>query len=183
MLNGQPLEVVDTFKYLGSETAPNGDVTCEIESRTGKAAGSFNILKSCLWSRPDVTSKTKARVYDAAVRPILLYGCECWPVTQDDLDSLEVSERRWWRSALGVRLNDRVSNEELGARFHHHKTLRVEIQSLRLRWLGHLLRMPANRLPSLALRSNPPPPQHFSLRSTPLGIKNFEFQIFLNANK
>ncbi len=76
LLDGEPLEDVDKFKYLGSMFVPNGQGTEEIRSRINLARSAFSRIQSCLWSRREISLRTKGRVYQAVVRLVLLYGCE-----------------------------------------------------------------------------------------------------------
>jgi hypothetical protein len=154
-LNGLPLETVEKFRYLGSEIEPDGDIASEISARIGRAQGAFNLLRECLWNRKDIRASTKARVYDACIRSVLLYGCESWPFRGSEARRLAVFEHRCWRNALGISLLDRVPNETVAYRFYHQKTLDSIIKERRLRWLGHVLRMPEFRLPRQALLAGP----------------------------
>ncbi len=52
----------------------------------------FARLKSALWSRREISLRTKVRIYEALIRTILLYGCEKWPVRVEDHRWLEVFE-------------------------------------------------------------------------------------------
>ncbi len=74
--DGEPLEDVERFKYLGSMFVANGQGTEEIRIRINLARSAFSRLQSCLWSRCEIALRTKGRVYQAVVRSILLYGCE-----------------------------------------------------------------------------------------------------------
>ncbi len=74
--DGEPLEDVAKFKYLGSMFVANGQGTDEIRSRINFARSAFSRLQSCLWSRREISLSTKGRVYQVVVRSILLYGCE-----------------------------------------------------------------------------------------------------------
>ncbi len=80
LLDGEPLEDADKFKYLGSMFVANGQGTEEIRGRTNLARSEFSRLQSCLWSRREISLRTKGRVYQAVVRSILLYGCQTWAV-------------------------------------------------------------------------------------------------------
>ncbi len=40
----------------------------------------FNRLHTALWSKREISSKTKSGVYTAVVWTIILYGCETWPL-------------------------------------------------------------------------------------------------------
>ncbi len=61
----------------------------EIRSRINFARSAFPRLQSCLWSRREISLRTKGRVYQAVVRSILIYGCETWPVRVADERMLE----------------------------------------------------------------------------------------------
>ncbi len=76
LLDGEPLEDVDKFKYLGSMFVANSKGTEEIRSKINLARSARSRLQSCLWSRREISLRTKGRVYQAVVRSILLYGCE-----------------------------------------------------------------------------------------------------------
>ncbi len=74
LLDGEPLEDVDKFKYLGSMFVANEQGTEEIRSRINLARSAFSRLQSCLWSWREISLRTKGRVYQAVVRSILPYG-------------------------------------------------------------------------------------------------------------
>ncbi len=63
LLDGEPLEYVDKFKYLGSMFVANGQGTEEIRSRINLARSAFSCLQSSLWSRRAKLLRTKGRVY------------------------------------------------------------------------------------------------------------------------
>ncbi len=74
LLDDEPLEDVEKFKYLCSMFVANGQGTEEIRSRINLAHSAFSCLQSCLWSRSEISLRTKDRVYQAVVRSILLYS-------------------------------------------------------------------------------------------------------------
>ncbi len=80
LLDGEPLEDVEKFKYIGSMLVANGQGTEEIRSRINLPRSAFSRQQSYLWSRSEISLRTEGRVYQAVVRSILLYGCETWPV-------------------------------------------------------------------------------------------------------
>ncbi len=63
LLDGEPLEDVDKFKYLGSMFFANGQGTEEIRGRIYLARSAFSGFQSCLWSRREISLRTKGRVY------------------------------------------------------------------------------------------------------------------------
>ena len=152
-LKGEPIQVVDTFAYLGSDTNGCGDSSKEVRLRIAKAFGAFNKLMTPLWRQHDVSMRTKARIYDASVRSVLLYASETWTLKEADIKRLSVFEHKCWRRILGIRYTDHITNTEVRARFHHPTLLRDIIKARQIRWLGHILRMTPQRLPRQALSS------------------------------
>ncbi|WP_432422665.1 reverse transcriptase domain-containing protein [Streptococcus dysgalactiae] len=155
-LNGDRLNVVDNFVYLGSNIAAGGGVGDEISSRIAKARLAFANLRH-LWRRRDIRLSLKGRVYKATVRSVLLYGCETWPLRAEDARRLSVFDHRCLRSIARIRWQHRVSNDEVRRRVLgiDSRPLTEVITAHRLRWLGHVLRMPAHRLPYRSLFATP----------------------------
>ncbi len=69
---GVPLEEVATFMYLGASFTATVQAVQVIESRINSARMAFNRLHTALWSRLEISRKTKSRVYTAVVRSSLL---------------------------------------------------------------------------------------------------------------
>jgi len=157
VLAGEPIEVVDKFIYLGSCISAGGLAGNEISLRIGKARAAFLQLRH-LWHRRDVSLSVKGRVYSAAVRPILLYGSETWPLRADDVRKLSAFDHRCLRSIARVWWERRISNAEVRRMvFGQQKAHAIDklISLHRLRWLGHVLRMSPDRLPRRALFAQP----------------------------
>ena len=72
------LNVVDSFKYLGSMISVDGSLDKEIAYRISKASQALGRLRNRLLNHHNVTLDTKLKVYRAVVLPSLLYGCETW---------------------------------------------------------------------------------------------------------
>ena len=106
-VNGQKLQVVDKFTYLGSTLSRAVHIGDEVTARTAKASVAFGRLRTNVWERNGIRLDTKLKVYKAVVLPTLLYACETWTVYQ-----------------------------------RHAK---------KLRWTGHVTRMPDERLPKKVL--------------------------------
>ncbi len=75
LLDGEPLQDVDKFKYLASVFVANEQGTEEVRSRIHLARSAFSRLQSGLWSQREIPLRRKGRVYQTEVRSILLYGC------------------------------------------------------------------------------------------------------------
>ena len=150
------LDTVDSFVYLGSCISAGGCVEREVSLRLAKAGLAFANLRH-LWRRRDVSLATKGRVYNAVVRAVLLYGCETWAIRSEDVRRLSVFDNRCMRSIARVWWQHHVSNADVCQRVlgTRGRTLQDLISLSRLRWLGHVLRMPTHRLPYRALFACP----------------------------
>ncbi|CAH8481648.1 unnamed protein product [Schistosoma intercalatum] len=154
IIGSEVIERVDRFTYLGSLISPCGLVCDEISARIQKARLAFANLRH-LWRRRDIRLSTKGRVYCAAVRSVLLYGSETWPVRVEDIRRLLVFDHRCLRNIARISWNHRVSNAVVRKRVlgKDGKSIDDVVKLHQLRWLGHVLRMPNDRLPRRAMLS------------------------------
>ena len=88
-VEGQPLKVVQKFKYLGVHLSNNGAMTEEIPVRIQKGAASFSKLYQRIWKKRHLTLKTKIQTYKCMVLPCMLYGSETWNCTKSQIKTLE----------------------------------------------------------------------------------------------
>ncbi|KAK6751555.1 hypothetical protein RB195_003140 [Necator americanus] len=99
-VDGQPIELVDDFCYLGCTLKNNGSYERGVQQRCAKATSAFNSLTKCLWSTP-ITNEVKLRVYPSAIRPIMMYGSETWAAPSTVMERLDCTERKLLRQLLG----------------------------------------------------------------------------------
>ncbi|KAK6743293.1 hypothetical protein RB195_010510 [Necator americanus] len=99
-VDGQPIELVDEFCYLGCMLKNNGSYERDVQQRCVKATSAFNSLTKCLWSTP-ITNESKLRVYLSAIRPIMMYGSETWAAPSTVMERLDCTERKLLRRLLG----------------------------------------------------------------------------------
>ena len=78
-LDGETMETVTDFIFLGSQITADGDCSHEIKRRLLLGRKAMTNLDSILKSR-DVTWPTKVRLVKAMVFQIVLYGCESWTI-------------------------------------------------------------------------------------------------------
>ena len=83
-VNGEPLEFLQGFTYLGSLSSKDNGGQKGIKARLGKARCAFAKLQN-FWKSNQYTTKTKIRLYNSNVKSILLYGSECWRVVKGDM--------------------------------------------------------------------------------------------------
>ena len=82
-IDGETMETVRDFIYLGSKIkiTADGDCSHEIKRRLLLGRKAMNNLESILKSR-DITLLTKVRLVKAMVFPIVMYGCESWAINK-----------------------------------------------------------------------------------------------------
>ena len=106
-----------------------------------------------------ITRSTKLRLYKSLVRPVLSYGCEVWKLKANELQLIEVFERKILRRIFGPVQTD---NGEYRIRFNHEledlingQNIRRFVKAQRLKWLGHIIRMPSNATVQKVFNTNP----------------------------
>ena len=152
-VDGNPVKQVTQFTYLGATITSDGRLDKEISVRIGKATGAFNQLNN-IWKNQNISINNKVRIYIAAVLTILTYGCEVWNTTQIQNRRLESFHQYCLRRILRVRWFHRVRNEDVLERASISALTDI-IATQRLRWFGHVSRMPEDRLPNYLLDWKP----------------------------
>ena len=78
-IDGETLETVADFLFLGSKIPADGDCSHEIKRRLLLGRKVMTNLDSIFKSR-DITLPTKVRLVKAMVFPVVMYGCESWTI-------------------------------------------------------------------------------------------------------
>ena len=78
-IEGENVEVVTDFLFLGSKINADGDCSHEIRRRLLLGRKAMTNLDRVLKSR-DITLQTKVGIVKAMVFPVVMYGCESWTV-------------------------------------------------------------------------------------------------------
>ena len=151
MVDGNKLNPVLEFTYLGSSISSNGCIDDEIQRRMANAGASFGRLRQRLWNNHHVSMRVKGKIYRAVVLATLLYGAEAWTVYRRQVKKLHAFMMRHLRSIMTITWMDKVTNKEILER-----TGLPSMEDLirkNLRWTGHLMRMSPDRLPKQVLYS------------------------------
>ena len=80
-IDGETVEIVSDFIFLGSKITADGDCSHEIKRLLGGKV--MTNLDSIFKSR-DITLPTKVRLVKAMVFPVVMYGCESWTVKKGE---------------------------------------------------------------------------------------------------
>ena len=78
-IDGEKMETVTDFTFLGSKITADGDCSHEIKTHLFLGRKSMTNLNSILKSR-DITLPTKVRLVKVMVFPVVMYGCESWTI-------------------------------------------------------------------------------------------------------
>ena len=78
-IDGETVETVSDFNFLGSKITVDGDFSHEIKSRLLLGRKVMTNLENIFKSR-DITLPTKVHLVKAMVFPVVMYGCESWTV-------------------------------------------------------------------------------------------------------
>ena len=142
-IQGQALEEVDSFSYLGSEVGQTTGVEKEVTVRLKKASTVYQILRRKIFKSRSLSKSTKVRVFRTMVMSTLLYGAETWAVTQKEIRKLATFQMWYLRDILGLTLWDRCYNADVLEECRE-ATMRDQLRLKRLQWFGHLMRMPTH---------------------------------------
>ena len=115
ILDGEPLEEVDCFKYLGLEVAADGRSEKDVVHRMNEGYRAWGALKSVRSNR-GFGIKAKKCLYEGVIVPTALYGAEAWGMRSAKRRKVNVLEIKCLRSLVGVSQMDRVRNEEVRRR-------------------------------------------------------------------
>uniref|UniRef100_A0A8C7Z6H7 Reverse transcriptase domain-containing protein n=1 Tax=Oryzias sinensis TaxID=183150 RepID=A0A8C7Z6H7_9TELE len=149
-VNGQRLNTVKKFTYLGSSLSHSVVIDDEINARIAKASATFGRLQSNVWNRRGISLATKLKVYRAIILPTLLYACETWTVYQRHARKLNHFHTSCLRRLQAIRWQDKVPDTEVLARAGL-PSIHTVLMQFQIRWAGHVVRMPDHRLPKRLL--------------------------------
>ena len=99
-IDGETVEIVPDFIFLGSKITADGDCSYEIKSCLLLGSEVMTNLDRILKSR-DITFPTKVCPVKAVVFPVVMYGCESWTVKKAECRRIDAFELWCWRRLLG----------------------------------------------------------------------------------
>ena len=150
LVNGQMLQAVESFTYLGSTLSHNATIDREITNRISKASSSFGRLRKTVWERRGIKLATKLKVYQAVVLTTLLYGCETWTLYRKHERQNNHFHLGCLRNLLHIRWQDKVPDTAV-LKQANTPSVTTLIPKAQLRWAGHVARMADDRIPKQLL--------------------------------
>ena len=127
------------FKYLGFLITSDARCETEIKKRIAMAKDTYNKMKPMLSNR-NISMNTKLRTLKAYVWSVLLYGCECWTVSNSMRKKLEAAEMWFLRRLMRISWTERKTNEEVLQLAGTKRSLMKAIRKRQLRFVGHINR-------------------------------------------
>ena len=138
-IDGETMETVRDFIFLGSKITADGDCSREIKRRLLLERKVMTNLDSILKSR-DITLSTKVHLVKAMVFPVVMYGCESWTLTKAECQRIDAFELWCWRRLLRAPWPARRSNQSILKEISPGCSLEGLMLKLKLQYFGHLMR-------------------------------------------
>ena len=108
-IDGESMETMTDFIFLGSKITADGNYSREIKRHLFLGRNAVTNLDSILKSR-DIILLTKVLIVKAMVFPVVMYGCESWPVKKAEGQRIGAFKLWCWRRLLRVPWAARQSN-------------------------------------------------------------------------
>ena len=105
-IDGETVETVSDFIFLGSKITADGECSHEIKRRLLLGRKVMTNLDSIFKSR-DITLLTKVHLVKAMVFPVVMYGCESWTVKKTECQRIDAFKLWCWRRLLRVPWTER----------------------------------------------------------------------------
>ena len=153
-IDGETVETVTDFIFLGSKITADGDCSHEIKRCVFFGRKAMTDLDSILKSR-DITLPTKVRLVKAMIFPVVMYGCESWTIKNAEHQRIDAFELWCWRRLLRVPWTARRSNQSILKEISPEYSLEGLMPKLKLQNLGHLMQRPNSLAKTLMLGERP----------------------------
>ena len=137
-LEGENIEVVDSFIFLGSTIHKEGGCDLEIRRRLSLGRAAMNKL-SVLMKSHDISRNTKIMLVNRLVFPTVLYGAESWTLKLKDRRRLNAFELWCWRRLLRISWTQKIRNEEVIKQINPPILLDAWVIKQKLSYFGHVI--------------------------------------------
>ena len=138
-IDGETVETVADFIFLGSKITSDGDCSHEIKRHLLLGRKVMTNPDSILKSR-DITLPTKVHLVKAMVFLVVMYGCESWTIKKAESRRIDAFELWCWRRLLRVPWTAKTSNQSILKEIGPEHSLERLMLKLKLQYFGHLMR-------------------------------------------
>ncbi|CAI5449958.1 unnamed protein product [Caenorhabditis angaria] len=136
-VNGIPLEEVNQIKYLGRIFKKDGLLDAEVNNRIRSGWASYHNIATAISELPE---KEKNHFLKSCVIGAITYGCETWNTKVEDVKRIQRSVNYIWDQAQAGK----------------PPNIETHIMKSKLRWAGHVVRLPQRRLCRIITIWEPP---------------------------
>ena len=136
-IDGETVETVSDFIFLGSKITADGDCSHEIKRCLLLGRKGMPNLDSIKKQRHYFA--TKVCLVKALVFPVVMYGCESWTLKKAECQRTDAFELWCWRGLLRVPWTARRSNQSILKEISPGCSLEELILKLKLQYFGHLM--------------------------------------------
>ena len=137
-IDGETVETVSDFIFLGSKITANGDCSHEIKRHLLLGRKVMTNLDSIFKTR-NITLPTKGRLVKAMVFPVVMYGCESWTMKKAEHRGIDAFELWCWRRLLRVPWTAKRSNQSILKEINPEISLEGMMLKLKVQYFGHLM--------------------------------------------
>ena len=137
-IDGEAMETVTDFIFLGSKITEDGDCSHEIKRGLLLGRKAMTNLDSILKSK-DITLPRKICVVKAMVFPVVMYECESWTLKKAKCQRTDAFELWCWRRLLRVPWTAKRSNQSILKEISPGCSLEGLMLKLKLQYFGHLM--------------------------------------------
>ena len=137
-IDGETVETVADFIFLGSRITADGDCSHEIKRRLLLGRKVMTNLDTIFKSR-DITLPTKVRLVKVMVFPVVMYGCESWSIKKAEHQRIGAFELWCWRRLLRVPWTARRCNQSILKEISPECSSEGLMLKLKLQYFGHLM--------------------------------------------
>ena len=136
-IDGETVETVSDFIFLGSKITADGDCSHEIKRHLLLGRKVMTNINSILKNR-DITLPTMVHLVKAVVFPVVMYQCESW-TKKAEHGKINAFELWCWRRLLRVPWTARRSNQSILKEINPEYSLEGLMLKLKFQYFGHLM--------------------------------------------
>ena len=138
-IDGETMEMVTDFIFLGSKITVEGDCSQEIKRRLLSGRKTVTNLESMLKSRDIIWLIKKGPLVKTMVFPVGMYGCDSWTIKKAKCQRLDAFKLWCWRKLLRIPRTARRSNQSILKQISPEYSLGGLVLKLKLQNFSHLM--------------------------------------------